>query len=68
MNVNVTISVPHFVYDLYEDVAKRLGDCTTAEAMASALQAYAQFLVEEMFRSGELSSKPNLKLHNANDT
>lgn len=64
MDIDVTIKVPNFVYNLYEDAAVRLGDCTPAEAMAGALQAYAQHIVEEMISQGELPvSQPELKLY-----
>ena len=65
MDVTLTISVPQGVYDMYTDIAKRMGDFTTEEAMSAALEAYIQHLMEEMMLSGELSeNKPNLTIYN----
>ncbi len=48
MQISTTITVPRFIYELYSDVAKDLGDHTPEQAMSSALTAYAQHIFHEM--------------------
>ena len=64
MAVERTIKVSEFVCNFYEEVAKRLGNHTTEEAMAAALESYALHLFEEMVEKGAIvPHKPELKLH-----
>lgn len=64
MTVERTIKVSDFVYKFYEEVARKLGDCTTEEAMAAALESYALQLFEEMVAEDTISEqKPKLTLH-----
>lgn len=55
MQIDVTVTVPKLIYDIYANAAETLGNCSTAQVMSGALQAYAQFLFEEMQANGELS-------------
>ncbi len=57
MDIGTTVIVPKFIYDIYANAAKRLGDYTTEQVMSGALQAYAQYLVDEMRANGELTDK-----------
>ena len=54
MGKPVMIVVPDFIYGIYEEAAKILGNTTTAEAMCSALITYAQLIFEEMEQEGQL--------------
>ena len=54
MEVEVTVRVPQFIYDIYADAAKDLGTSDVARIMSGALRAYAQCLFEEMLKNGEL--------------
>ena len=54
MNIDVTVSVPKLIYDIYADAAKKLGTYTVEQVMSSALHAYAQYLFEEMMSNSEL--------------
>ncbi len=54
MGVKATIEVPQLIYDIYATAAKELGDYTPERAMSAALQAYAQYLFEDMVAKGEL--------------
>ena len=57
MNIGVMVMVPRFIYDIYADAAKALGDCGVDRVMAGALQAYAQYLFEDMQAKGEMNEK-----------
>ena len=57
MDIGITVLVPRFIYDIYANAAKRLGNYTTVQVMSSALQAYAQNLAEEMHANGELPDR-----------
>lgn len=59
MGVKATVEVPQLIYDIYATAAKELGDYTPERAMSAALQAYAQYLFEEMVAKGELTDKMN---------
>lgn len=64
MAVELTIEISDFVYNFYEEVAKRLGNHTTEEAMAASLESYALHLFEEMVTDGTISEhKPKLTVH-----
>lgn len=53
MMIDVTISVPKPIYDIYVAAAQKLTGYSVTEAMAGALQAYAQYLFDEMMANGE---------------
>lgn len=57
MLTDVTVSLPVPIYEIYADAAKRLKVFSVEEVLAGALQAYAQYLFEEMMRNGELQEK-----------
>ena len=57
MEIKVTVTVSQFIYDIYTDAAKNLGDYTVERVMSSALHAYAQYLFEEMSITGELKDQ-----------
>lgn len=63
MGKPVTIVIPDFIYSIYEDAAKALGDITLPEVMCAALQAYAQFLFEEMRAEESEHNNRELSLH-----
>lgn len=68
MAVERTIRVSEFVDNFYEEVAVRLGNHKTEEAMAAALESYALHLFEEMLAEGTIAShKPELKLYKIED-
>ena len=55
MEVGIVVTVPRFIYDIYANAAKKLGNYTVEQTMSCALQAYAQHLFEEIQSNGELS-------------
>ena len=63
MGKPITIVVPDFIYDIYEDAANALGDISLPEVMSAALQAYAQFLFEEMRDDGLVEDSKKLTIH-----
>lgn len=48
MTLDIHVTVPKYIYDIYSDAAQRLGNCTTQQVMSAALLAYAQYLAEEI--------------------
>lgn len=54
MDIEITVKIPQFIYNIYEAAAKDLGDLPVERVMSCALHAYAQHLYEEMLASGEL--------------
>ena len=54
MDIDITVTVPQFIYNIYADAAKDLGNYSVAQVMSCALQAYAQHLFAEMQEDGEL--------------
>lgn len=54
MMIDVTVSVPIPIYDIYANAAKKLTGYTVSEVMSGALEAYAQYLFNEMMSQGEL--------------
>lgn len=57
MMIDITVSVPKPIYDIYANAAKKLKGYSVAEVMSGALQAYAQYLFDEMMKSGEFQEK-----------
>ena len=57
MMIDVTVPVPKPIYDLYAAAARKLTGYSVEEVMSGALQAYAQYLFDEMMASGELQEK-----------
>lgn len=56
--IDVTVSVPKLIYDIYADAAKRLKGYSVEDVLAAALQAYAQYLFDEMTAAGGHREKP----------
>lgn len=56
MDIEVTVKIPHLIYNIYADAAKDLGDYSVEQVMSCALQAYAQHLLEEMLTNGEVEN------------
>lgn len=54
MMIDITVSVPKPIYDIYADAAKRLKGYSVEEVISASLQAYAQYLFDEMMETGEL--------------
>ena len=54
MVIYATVSVPETIYNIYEEAAKRLGNSNVEAVLSGALQAYAQYLFEEMRSSDEI--------------
>ena len=52
--IDVKLSIPQPIYDIYADAAKRLKGYAVEDVLSAALQAYAQFLFDEMRDNGEL--------------
>lgn len=52
--VDVTISLPEPVYNIYKYAAKSMNNCSVEEMVSVALQAYAQYIFEEMVENGEI--------------
>ncbi len=52
--VDVTVSVPKLIYDIYARAAQKLKGYSVEDVLSGALQAYAQYLFEEMVANGEL--------------
>ena len=52
--IDVTVSMPKLIYDIYAEAAKKLEGYTVENVLSGALQAYAQYLFEEMVENGEL--------------
>lgn len=48
MEIETRVTVPKFIYDIYAEAAKSLGDFTVSQVMSAALAAYAQHLAEEI--------------------
>lgn len=57
MDIEISISLPKLIYDIYADAAKKLGNYSTAQVLSSALVAYARYLFDEMQEQGELSKE-----------
>ncbi len=55
MEIQATVTVPRFTYDIYAAAAEELKDYTVEQVMSSALHAYAQYLYEEMRNSSQLT-------------
>lgn len=55
LDIKITEEVPQLIYDIYAAAAKELKGYTTEQVMSAALQAYAQYLFEEMRANGELT-------------
>ena len=51
---SIVIVVPGLIYEIYNNTAKTVGNISTAEVMAVALEEYARYLVADMQRTGEL--------------
>ena len=56
----VTVTVPDLIYDIYADAAKNLTNegYTIELVMSAALQAYAQYLFEELIADGTITEEP----------
>ena len=57
MMVDVKLSVPKPIYGIYADAAKRLRGYSVEDVLSAALQAYAQYLLDEMMAKGEPGEK-----------
>lgn len=53
MTLDIHVTVPKYIYDIYADAARKLGNFTTSQVMSAALVAYAQHLAEEMQSTSE---------------
>ncbi len=58
MEFQVTVTVPKLIYDIYMAAAQEIKACTIEQVMSGALQAYAQYLYEDMCAKGELEAVP----------
>lgn len=58
MKIGLTVTVPKPIYDVYARAAEALGDCTVAQVMSDALQAYVQNITADMLTEGSLSTLP----------
>ena len=54
MDIEVVVKIPEFIYDIYANAAKDIGDTSVEWVMSCALHAYAQHLFEEMLANGEI--------------
>ena len=52
--ITATVTIPDFVYRIYEDAAKAIGNHPTERIMASVLIAYVGNLSDEMRQDGTL--------------
>lgn len=60
MDIEVTVKIPQFIYNIYANAAKDLGNYSVERVMSCALHAYAQHLFEEMLANGELQEDKNV--------
>ncbi len=54
MMINVTVSLPTTIFDIYARAANKLKDYSVEQVLSAALHAYAQYLFNEMVANGEL--------------
>ena len=52
--ITAAVTIPDFVYQIYADAAKAIGNHPTERIMASALIAYVGNLADEMRQDGTL--------------
>ena len=55
--IDVKLSIPKPIYDIYANAAKGLKGYSVEDILSAALQAYAQYLFDEMHAKGELDEK-----------
>jgi hypothetical protein len=58
MTLDIHVTVPKYIYDIYADAARRLGGkFTTSQVMSAALLAYAEHLAQEVQTEDSLSGE-----------